>query len=91
MYSSMNSFPVNKSMFTISFIFYLSNKISPNRVILLKGAFNPMLLNNSLAFCSLTNINFSLSHTLHFDESIISLFALSSRLLGFYFWCFFYT
>ena len=36
----------------------------------LKGVFIPKLPNNLLASCSLTNFNFLLSHTAHFDKSI---------------------
>ena len=38
---------------------------------LLKGIFIPKLINNPLAFCSLINLDFLLSHTVHFDKSII--------------------
>ena len=44
----MNLSPAIKKLFTISFIIYLYNKISPNRAILFKGVFNTMLLNNLL-------------------------------------------
>ena len=39
--------------------------------ILLKAFFIPKVLNNLLASCCLINFDFSLSHTPHFDESII--------------------
>ena len=44
--------------------------MSPNSDILVKGVFNPRLLNNPLASCSLTNLEFLLSDTAHFDKSI---------------------
>ena len=40
-------------------------------MILFKGVFIPKLLNNPLASCSLINFHFLLSHTEHFDKSII--------------------
>ena len=45
--------------------------MSPNNGILLKGVFNSKLLNNSLASCSLINIEFLQLYTKHFDKSII--------------------
>ena len=53
------------------FYVYILNKRGPNKGILLKGVFIPKLLNNLLTSCSLINFNFLLSHTLHFDKSII--------------------
>ena len=38
---------------------------------LLKGVFIPKLLKNPLASCSFVNFDFLLSHTVHFDKSII--------------------
>ena len=40
---------------------------------LLKEVFIPKLINNPLASCSLINFDFLLSHTAHFDKSIILL------------------
>ena len=49
-----------------------------------KDIFHPKLLNNPVASCSLINLNFSLSHTAHFDKSIgVSLFLIATlRLLN---------
>ena len=43
----------------------------PTKRNLLKCFFITKLLNNPLASCSLINLNFLLSHTAHFDKSII--------------------
>ena len=46
----------------------------PTKGSLLKGVFIPKLLNNLLASCSLINLDSLLSHTAHFDKSIILFF-----------------
>ena len=46
-------------------------KGGPTKGILLKGVFIPKLLNIPLAFSSLINFDFLLSHIAHFDKSII--------------------
>ena len=68
--------PAYKKFFTISFILYilllyLENKTGPTKEILLKGVFIPKLLNIPLAFYSLINFDFLLSHTAHSDKTII--------------------
>ena len=55
--------PANKKLFTISFILYLRNKVSPDRRILMKGVFNLKLLNNGLVSHSLINLDFLRSRT----------------------------
>ena len=57
-------------MFSISFFLYHQNKILPYVEVLLKSAFEALLLNNPLAFFSLINLDFLLSHTTQFDKSI---------------------
>ena len=58
MHSGINVSPPNKNLLTILLILYLENKIPPNSRILLEIVFNPNLLNNLLASCSLTNLEF---------------------------------
>ena len=48
--------------------------MSPNIGILLKGVFNPKLLNNPLASCFLINLGFLLSNTEYFDKSVTFLY-----------------
>ena len=55
--------------------------------ILLIGNFISEVLNNPLTCCSLINFDFLLSHTSHFDKSIILSFFVFRF---FYFLCFFY-
>ena len=43
--------PPNKDSFTVSLILYIVNKILQTGI-LLKGIFNPKLLNNTLASCT---------------------------------------
>ena len=59
----MNLGHANKNLFTISFILHLSNKISPNNRILLKGIFSPTLPNNPFASYFFINLQFILSGT----------------------------
>ena len=59
--------------------------------ILLIGVFIPKLLNNPLASCSLINFDFLLSHTAHFDKSIIHPFLPFFPTFGFFLLYFFYT
>ena len=68
--SGVNLSPANKSLFIISFVIYLENKIEPAEGILVQGVFIPKLLNYPPASCSLINPNFSLLHILHFDKVI---------------------
>ena len=44
--------------------------MSSNRGIFLIPVFNPKLLNNPLALCSLINLDFLLSHTADFNKSV---------------------
>ena len=77
----MNLSPGNKNLFTISFVLFLQNKISPNREILLKGVFNP------LASWILVNLNFLLLQDAHFDKDIsfpLLVFATFGFLLSFF-------
>lgn len=83
----------------ILLILYLSqNNISPNHGTLLKSVFNPKLLKNLFACCSLINLFFLLLNTTQRAEFIIlPLFCLSllvlslfHYLLDFYFLCTFY-
>ena len=46
-------------------------KRGPTKEVLLKGVFIPKLVNNPLPSCCLVNFDFLLSHTAHFDRSII--------------------
>ena len=57
-------------MFSISFFLYHQNKILPYMEVLLKSAFEALLLNNPLTFFPLINLDFLLSHTTQFDKSI---------------------
>ena len=52
----------NKNLFTISIILYFQKKILLNAGILPKVVFNPKLLNNPLATCSLINLDLLLSY-----------------------------
>ena len=62
----------------------MENKRRPATGILLKGALIPKLRNYPLASCSLVNFDFLLSHTAHFDKSIILPFFVVAN-LGFLF------
>ena len=63
---------------------YLYSKRGPNKEILVKGVFVPKLLNNPIASYALKNFDFLLSHTAHFDKSIIVPFFVL-KILYFYF------
>ena len=55
---------------------------------LFKGAFDPMVFNNSLPSYFLINLNFLQSHTAHFDNSIsftLFAFAIFAFLLSVFF------
>ena len=73
----------------MSFCLYncIQNKTSPNIGILLKGALIDKLLNNCFASCFLINLDFSLLHTAHFDNIIVSPFLVFeiSGVIGFVF------
>ena len=55
-------------MYSLFLLFYTYNNISPNNRTLLNGLFIPKLLNNSIASCSFTNLDFLIPHTAHFDD-----------------------
>ena len=79
--SGINLSPAYKNLFTISLVLYLvltcfilltqKRTYRTNFTILLKDVFIPKLFNNPLVFCSFINFEFLLSHTAHFDKSII--------------------
>ena len=65
------------------------NKIFPNNKIWLNGVFITKLVNNSLAFFSLMNLDFLMRHIAHFDNSVVLSLLLFER-LGFMFSVFFF-
>ena len=75
------------------------NKISPNNGILLNGVLITKLLNNSLASCSLINLDFLPPHIAHSNNStVLPLldfetleFMLSGFVFYFHFFIFFFT
>ena len=69
--------------------FYLKQNITNNEI-LINGVLRSKLLNILLASCFLTNIDFLLPYTAHFDNSIV-LLLLVFETLGFMFSVFFYT
>ena len=64
--------------------------MSLNKGILLKGIFNPELLNDPLASYFFINLDFLLLHTAHFDK-IITLFLFLFLTEGCIFSVFFFT
>ena len=62
--------PPNNNLLTISFTLYIQNKISPNRVLLLKRVCSPKLLNDPLTSSSLINLDFLQLHTPLFDKTV---------------------
>ena len=44
--------------------------MSPNNGTLLNAVLRPKLPNNTFASCFLTNLNFLLPHTAHFDDNV---------------------
>ena len=68
---SINVSPINKNLLTISIMFYLQSKMSPNNGILLKCIFNLKLLNNPLCFCILINLDLLPLHCVYFYKTII--------------------
>lgn len=83
--SDMNLSPVYKNLFTTSFIWYVWNKILPDKGISLERIFNPKLFNVLLAFCSLINSNLSLSHIANLEKKALVFLYLSLKPWGFYF------
>ena len=65
----MNLSPITKKLFTISLILYVLNKIGPTKGILLKDFALPLII--SITSCPLINLDFLLSHTTHFDRSLV--------------------
>ena len=56
---------------------YLSNKIEPKKESWPKGVPIPKLFNNQLASCALINLDFLLTETVQFSETIIFPFFVS--------------
>ena len=71
----MSISPANKKLFTVSIILYIYSKISPDKGILLKGAFDPKLLNNLLASCYLMNLNILLTFLMKLSSSFFRLYS----------------
>ena len=72
-------------------LFNTIKKRDPAKAILLKGVLIPKLPNNPLAFCSLVNFDFLLSHTAYFDKSVIFQVFFPCNFRTFTFRIFFYT
>ena len=81
---------VNKNLIIISLILDLYNKILLMKRILEICKFIPKLLSNSLASCSLTNLDFLVPRTTHIDKGI-GFICLSLKPSCFYFPYFLYT
>ena len=64
--------------------------MSPNNGILFNGVLRPKLCNNPFTSCSLTNLDFLIPHTAHFD-CIINLLFFVLEIFEFKFLVFFYT
>ena len=56
---------------------YLSNKIEPKKESWPKGVLIPKLFNNQLASCALINLDFLMTETVQFSETIIFPFFVS--------------